>query len=278
MSKEGLEAQRNYPLNKKLKEIFWGAWCMQTNWNMERQMNTAYMYGMSHCIDRLYPNPDEDDKRKEAYKRHLVFFNITPQCAALTLGMSEAMEEEYAADPEHFDPSVINSVKVALMGPLSGIGDALFQGTIRPIAMSIGISLAQKGSALGPILAMLISIFTSVPITWQLGKLGYSRGQSLVKEISESNLMDRVLFVCSVAGLFITGGMSATLVDVTTPLHIGEAFVLQDVLDGIMPKMIPLALTWIMYAIIKSGKVKPMVVILSCFVLGIILNALGILG
>jgi PTS system mannose-specific IID component/fructoselysine and glucoselysine-specific PTS system IID component len=192
--------------------------------------------------------------------------------------MSEAMEEEYAADPEHFDPSVINSVKVALMGPLSGIGDALFQGTIRPIAMSIGISLAQKGSALGPILAMLISIFTSVPITWQLGKLGYSRGQSLVKEISESNLMDRVLFVCSVAGLFITGGMSATLVDVTTPLHIGEAFVLQDVLDGIMPKMIPLALTWIMYAIIKSGKVKPMVVILSCFVLGIILNALGILG
>lgn len=44
MSAKGLEAQRNYPLNKKLKEIFWGSWCMQTNWNYERQMNTAFMY------------------------------------------------------------------------------------------------------------------------------------------------------------------------------------------------------------------------------------------
>ena len=53
MSIKGLEAQRNYPLNKKLKEIFWGSWCMQTNWNYERQMNTAFMYGMSKTIDRL---------------------------------------------------------------------------------------------------------------------------------------------------------------------------------------------------------------------------------
>ena len=40
MSQKGLETQKNYPLNKKIKEIFWGAWCMQTNWNYERQMNT----------------------------------------------------------------------------------------------------------------------------------------------------------------------------------------------------------------------------------------------
>jgi PTS system mannose-specific IID component/fructoselysine and glucoselysine-specific PTS system IID component len=208
MSVKGLETQRNTPLNKKLKEFFWGAWCMQTNWNYERQMNTAYMYGMSHTIDRLYPDEDELEKKKEAYHRHLEFFNITPQCAALTLGISAAMEEEYAADPENFDPSVINSVKVALMGPLSGIGDSLFQGTIRIIAMSIGISLAQQGSILGPILAALISIFTSVPFTWYMAKLGYTRGQEFVRQMSESNLMEKVMFVCSIAGLFVIGGMS----------------------------------------------------------------------
>jgi PTS system mannose-specific IID component/fructoselysine and glucoselysine-specific PTS system IID component len=104
MSEKGIEAQKNYPLKKKLKEIFWGAWCMQTNWNYERQMNTAYMYAMSHCIDRLYPDPEDIEKKKEAYRRHLEFFNITPQFAALTLGISEAMEEQYAEDPEHFDP------------------------------------------------------------------------------------------------------------------------------------------------------------------------------
>ena len=89
---------------------------MQTNWNYERQMNTAFMYGMSKTIDRLYPDPDEVDKKKEAYKRHLEFFNITPQCAALVFGISIAMEEEYAEHPDTFDPGAINAVKVALMG------------------------------------------------------------------------------------------------------------------------------------------------------------------
>ncbi len=278
MSKKGLELQNNTPLNKKLKEIFWGAWCMQTNWNYERQMNTAYMYAMSHTIDRLYPEPDEIDKKKEAYHRHLEFFNITPQCAALTLGISTAMEEEYAADPENFDPGVINSVKVALMGPLSGIGDSLFQGTIRIIAMSIGISLAQQGNILGPILAALISIFTSAPITWYLGKLGYTRGQEFVRQMSESNLMEKVMFVCSIAGLFVIGGMSASLSNLTTPLAFGESFILQNVIDGILPKAIPLGMTWLMYYIIKSGKIKPMAVIIGCFIAGIILNYFGILA
>ena len=202
----------------------------------------------------------------------------SPQCAALTLGISAAMEEEYAADPEHFDPSVINAVKVALMGPLSGIGDSLFQGTIRIIAMSVGISLAQQGSILGPILAALISIFTSAPITWYLGKLGYTKGQDFVKQMGESNLMEKVMFVCSIAGLFVIGGMSASLSNLTTPIAFGEAFVLQNVLDGILPKAIPLAMTWLMYYIVKSGKVKPMTVIIGCFIAGIILNYFGILA
>ena len=65
MSQKGLEAQRNYPLHKKVREFFWGGWCMQTNWNYERQMNTAFMWGISNTLDRLYPEPEEDEKKKE---------------------------------------------------------------------------------------------------------------------------------------------------------------------------------------------------------------------
>lgn len=146
MSREGLEAQKNYPLNKKVREYFWGGWCMQALWNYERQMNTAFMWGISKTLDRLYPKPEEDEKKKERYKSALEFFNITPQFGAFMLGLTAAMEEEYAENPDTFDPNMIKSVKVALMGPLSGVGDSLFQGTVRVIAMSIGISLAQNGS------------------------------------------------------------------------------------------------------------------------------------
>ena len=277
MENKGLENQKNYPLRKKIKEFFWGGWCMQALWNYERQMNTAFMWGMSKTIDRLYPDPKDDAKRKEAYKRHLEFFNITPQFGAFVLGLSAAMEEEYAENPDTFNPNMINSVKVALMGPLSGIGDSLFQGTVRVIAMSIGISLAKEGSILGPILAIIISFGVSFPLTWFGAKFGYLNGQKYLEQISKSNLMDKLMYGCSVAGLMVIGGMVASLVNVTTPLAYGEALQLQVILDGIMPKIIPLALTGIMYFFVKKG-IKPMIIILSCFVVGIALHYFGILA
>ena len=277
MSDQGLQKQRNYPLNKKTREFFWGGWCMQTNWNYERQMNTAFMWGISRTLDRLYPNKEDEEKKKERYRASLEFFNITPQFGAFVLGLTAAMEEEYAEKPETFDPKIITSVKTALMGPLSGVGDSLFQGTVRIIAMSIGISLAQQGSILGPILAMLISFAVSFPITWFGGKLGYIKGRELIRQISESNLMDKLMYGCSVAGLMVVGGMSASLVSITTPLKYGESLILQDVLNGIIPKMIPLALTGFMYYLVKKG-VHPIVIVISCFIAGIILNYFGILA
>lgn len=276
MSQKGLEVQKNYPLCKKVSEFFWGGWCMQTNWNYERQMNTAFMWGISKTIDRLYPEPEELEKKKERYRSSLEFFNITPQMGSFVLGLTAAMEEQYAENPKTFDPKMISSLKTALMGPLSGIGDSLFQGTVRIIAMSIGISLAQQGSILGPILAMLISFAVSFLITWWGGKLGYVKGQELIHQIAESNLMDKVMYGCSVAGLMVVGGMAATLVNVTTPLAYGESLILQTVLDGIMPKMIPLLLTGIMYWLVKKG-VHPIVIVIACFIIGIILNYFGIL-
>ena len=44
-------------------------------------------------------------------------------------------------------------IKTSLMGPFAGIGDSFFQGTIRIITFGIGLSFAQQGSILGPILA-----------------------------------------------------------------------------------------------------------------------------
>lgn len=276
MSTKGLEVQRNYPAKKKILEFFIGAWCMQAMWNSERQMNTAFMYGISNTIDRLYPDPEDDGKRKAAYQRHLEFFNITPQLGAFTLGLSAAMEEQYAADPEHFDPAIINATKVALMGPLSGIGDSLFQGTVRIIAMSVGIQLAMNGSILGPILALLISFLTSAPITWFAGKLGYEGGQKFLERLTKGNVMDKLMYACSIIGLVVVGSMVASLVDITTPLAYGESLQVQALLDSICPKLIPLALTGLMYVLITKYKVKPMTVMLSCLVLGVVLKFLGI--
>lgn len=276
MSSKGLELQRSVPLNKKVKEFFWGSWQMEVMWNYENQQGASFMRGLSKTLDRLYCEPDEVEKRKERYRAADEFYNSTPQMGAFILGVTAAMEEEYAARPDEFDPKVISSVKTTLMGPLAGVGDAIIPGTIRPIAMSIGIALAQQGSILGPIIAMVISFVTSFSITWFGAKFGYTKGSELIKEISENNMFDKVMYGCSIAGLIIVGGMTATLVSITTPLAMGEALVLQTLLDRIMPCLLQLVGVLIMYRVVKKGW-HPVIVVLACLVLGVVFKWLGIL-
>ncbi len=64
--------------------------------------------------------------------------------------------EEQNSRTEDFNPESINSVKLGLMGPLAGIFDSLFWGTLKVIAAGIGTSLALKGNIAGPLLFILI--------------------------------------------------------------------------------------------------------------------------
>ena len=57
--------------------------------------------------------------------------------------------------------------------------------------------------------------------------------------------MDKVMYVCTIIGLMVIGAMIASMIGITTPLRFGKAFVLQDVLDNIMPQLIPLGLTFL---------------------------------
>lgn len=266
--------------NKRYSQYFWRSWAIQDSWNYERQMNMGFLYGIAPTIDRLYPDendPEQVAKRKEAYERHMAFYNCTPQTSAFVLGLASSMEEEYARDPENFDPETINAVKTSLMGPLSGIGDSFFQGTIRTIAFGLGTALAAQGSMLGPVLAMVISAAFSIPITWYAGKFGYEMGNSFLDRL-QSGTMEKIMYACGIVGLMAIGGMVATLIGITTPLTFSEGtVVLQDILNGIVPMILDLGAVMGMYWLVKHN-VKTTWLLLLCIVGGIALSALGILA
>ena len=72
--------------------------------------------------------------------------------------------------------------------------------------------------------------------------------------------------------------MIATLIGSTTPATFSDGtLVIQDILDSIMPNMIPLALTGTMYWLVKKG-VKTGWLLIICIVGGILLNVPGISG
>ena len=277
MSIKGLEAQRNYPLNKKLKEIFWGSWCMQTNWNYERQMNMAYCYCMLPVIKKLYSNKED---QIAAMQRHLEFFNTTPQLSTLILGISAAMEESNANDP-NFDTESINSVKISLMGPLAGIGDSFIWGTLRIIATGVGLSLANQGNILGPILFLLIFNIPAQGLRYYLMNAGYKLGSGFLAKIQENGLMSKLTYAASVLGLMVVGGMTAENVSIQFPLAFGsgdEATTLNDVFNNIMPGLMPLLFTLLVYYLLKKKNIKTTTLLLLCVAIGLIGSFFGILG
>lgn len=262
---------------KKFRQFFWRSWAIQASWNYERQMNMGFLYGIAPTLERLYPDPKDDQRKKEAYQRHMAYYNCTPQTSAFALGLSASMEEQYAANPAEFNPDTINAMKTSLMGPLSGVGDSFFQGTVRVLAFGLGINLAQQGSILGPILAMLISFVPSYLVTYYGGKFGYEMGQKYLTKLYKEGLMDKVMYVCSIVGLMVIGSMIASMIGITTPISTGKSFVLQNILDGIMPQMLPLALTFLMYGLLKK-KVGIGWMLTISIVGGILLSILGILA
>ena len=188
--------------------------------------------------------------------------------------------EEENANNEEFDTSSISSMKVALMGPLAGIGDSLIGGTLRIIATGIAGGLCMAGSPFGPLLFLLIFNAVNIALRCLGVKYGYGLGENIISKVSDPSTMQKLTCALSIVGLMVIGGMIATNVAITTPIAFdisGTAFSLQDTLDSIFPKLLPVAAFGILYALNKKG-VNVLAQIIAIMVLGVALGAVGILG
>lgn len=250
---------------------------MEWDWNYERQMNMAFCYSMLPIIKKLYPNKDD---QIQAMQRHMEFFNTTPHMSTLILGITAAMEEQNATDHE-FETESINNVKVSLMGPLAGIGDSFIWGTLRIIATGVGVSLAAQGNILGPILFLLLFNIPAQGLRFYLMHAGYKLGSGFLAKVQESGLMDILTYGASVLGLMVIGGMTAENVSVNVPLVIGSgetATTLGEICNTIMPGLLPLAFTMLMYWLVSKKNVKTTTLLVALVVVGLVGSFFGILG
>lgn len=251
-----------------------GSLGMEYSWNYERQMHIAFAMMMNPILKKVYK--DDPSGYKDALVRHVEFFNITPQLAPFVGGVVASMEEMKARG--EVDGEAISSIKTALMGPLSGIGDSIFVGCIRIIALGVGLSFALNGNILGPILYFLIYNIPAFAVRFFGARLGYSLGFSYLNKMKESGLMDKVLMAAGILGIMVIGAMCKDMVYTGIALNVGSgdtAQPLQEILDGIMPGMIGLSVTWIYYWLL-SKKANPLVLILGTMVLGIVGKVIGL--
>ena len=110
------------------------------------------------------------------------FFNTHPYVAAPVLGVTLAMEEQRANGAE-IDDGAINGIKVGLMGPLAGVGDPIFWGTVRPVFAALGAGIAMSGSLLGPLLFFILFNAVRLLTRYYGVAYGYRKGVDIVKDM-----------------------------------------------------------------------------------------------
>ncbi|AIN47369.1 PTS mannose transporter subunit IID [Candidatus Palibaumannia cicadellinicola] len=265
-----------------IRAVFLRSNLLQASWNFERMQALGFCFSMVPVIRRLYP--ENNDARKQAIKRHLEFFNTHPYVAAPIIGVTMAMEEQ-RANGAPIDDTAINSLKVGLMGPLAGVGDPIFWGTIRPIFAALGASIAISGSLLGPLLFFILFNLVRIFTRYYGVTYGYHKGVNIVKDIS-SGLLQKLTEGASIIGLFVMGALINKWTHVNIPFIVSEVTniegyttltTMQSILDQLMPGLVPLLLTFACMWLLQH-KINALYIIMSFFGIGIFGYWIGLLG
>lgn len=265
-----------------IRAVFIRSNFFQGSWNFERMQALGFCFSMVPVIRRLYP--EKNDDRKQAIKRHLEFFNTHPYVAAPVLGVTMAMEEQRANSAE-IDDAAINSLKVGLMGPLAGVGDPIFWGTMRPMFAALGAGIAMNGNLLGPLLFFILFNLVRLATRYYGIVYGYRQGVNIVNYMS-GDLLQKLTEGASILGLFVMGAL------VNKWTHVNINFVVsrftnnenqttvttvQSILDQLMPGLVPLLLTFACMWLLRR-KINALWIIIFFFIIGIFGYWGGLLG
>lgn len=265
-----------------VRSVFMRSNLFQGSWNFERMQALGFCFSMVPVIRRLYPENNND--RKQTIKRHLEFFNTHPYMASPVLGVTMAMEEQ-RANGAPIDNAAINSLKVGLMGPLAGVGDPIFWGTVRPVFAAFGASIALSGSWTGPFLFFLLFNLVRLTTRYYGVVYGYCKGVNIVNDMG-GGFLQKMTEGASILGLFVMGALVNKWTHVNTPIVIsritdseGKTTVttVQSILDQLMPGLVPLLLTFGCMWLLRH-KINALWVIMGFFVIGIFGYWIGLLG
>lgn len=232
--------------NKELNRMAWRSLFLQASFNYERMQAGGWLFAMSPALEKIHKEKEDLSK---SMKMHMEFFNTHPFLVTFIMGIVAAMEGNKN------DTETIRGIKVATMGPLGGIGDALFWLTLLPIAAGIGASLALEGNVAGPIIFLVMFNVVHFALRFGLMHYGYRTGVNAIGTLKEST--KAVSRAASILGLTVVGALIASYInlslDVVIKAGAAEVNIQEGVLDQIMPKMLPLGYAFLMYWLLKKG-------------------------
>lgn len=265
--------------------FFWNGCSQQA----ESMLGMAFGQAMAPVIEELYDNKED---RAAALNRHITLFNTESQVGSICNGITCALEEALANG--QCTPEVIESVKVALIGPTSAIGDSLWVATIIPILLTICLSIAEASPSsawIGSLLYLIAYPVGTCILSYNLFKLGYKSGLEGLQGLMASGKLDRLTDALSLVGLIVTGALTASFVSASLPIQITKEiadytgseityntavlFNADNMLNSIFPGILPLCLTLLVYFLYSKKHWSPMKLMGLIAILAAVLTAIG---
>lgn len=311
---------------KTLNKMVWRSLNLQGSFNYERMQAAGWLYGIIPGLKKIHKN---DDDLAASMSHNMEFFNTHPFLVTFVMGIILSLEQNKVDIP------TIRAVRVAAMGPLGGIGDALFWFTLVPITAGITSQMALEGNIFAPILFLLIFNIFQFGIRFWLMHWSYNLGTSAIDMLTEN--AKEFTRAASILGVFIVGALTVIygstnvsnfeihnghtqepveIVEMVSEsdlemyeniiyengepaigqedatveeLPSGEYRVtyfdyveqevtinIQEILDGILPAMIPLAITLLLYYLMAFKGWTPLKCILLILVIGLIGSGFGL--
>lgn len=250
---------------KTLNKMVWLSCFLQASFNYERMQACGWLWGMLPGLQKIHTNKED---LKASMAHNLDFLNTHPFLVTFVMGIVLSLEQNKA------DTATIRSVRISAAGPLGGIGDALFWLTLVPITAGLTANMAMEGQIIGAVLFLII--FNAVQFAVRFGLMYWSYGLGTKAVTLLTSSAKEFTRAASILGIFVVGGLIANYGGTSLRIVVGDpAINIQGLLDGVLPKLIPLLITLGIYVLIKKG-LTPVKCIILILVVGILGCAFGI--
>ena len=259
------------PLDRAtLNKMVWRSLFLQASFNYERMQAAGWLYGILPGLEKIHTNKED---LSASMSHNLEFFNTHPFLVTFVMGIVLSLEQQKADIP------TIRAVRVAAMGPLGGIGDAIFWFTLLPITAGITANMALEGNIIAPFLFLVVFNVVQFAVRYWLMYWSYDLGTTAIEVLTRN--AKEFTHAASMLGVFVVGALTCNYgaTTIRIALQNGESVIyVQGILDGVLPQLVPLSLTLMVYFLIKKKGWSTIKCIGLLLVIGIIGAAFGIWG
>jgi PTS system mannose-specific IID component len=184
--------------------VFWRLLFVQGLLHPKGMQNLGLMSALSPGIGKL-----QVDGNKPLLLNHLKFFNCNPNFTPLIAGGIIRLEYEREAGKPVTD-SDIEYFKKSMSGPMAAMGDLLFLGGLKPLALTLACFFAIYKSLIG--LVAVVLVYNLIVVTCRLWGVyfGFAKGWELV-DVFSGPAFQRILGLVQNLGAFAGGALVAVI-------------------------------------------------------------------